>query len=204
MPIVALIALLAFSGSASAHLNSGLGSYGEVVFRQSARQQVPHNPTVGCNRPVRAAQGVGLAQKVWAPSRWHRGDPKPAAVRAHRRQVECAAGPGHRKAIRHYWRIEKRIYFRHRHRKIGEREYLAAITPPGPAVLAAIRACESGGDYSTATGNGFWGAYQFTLSAWASVGGSGLPSDASPREQDERAARLYREEGSSPWPVCGV
>ena len=69
--------------------------------------------------------------------------------------------------------------------------------------LAAIRACESGGNYSTNTGNGFYGAYQFTQSTWESVGGSGNPAAASPAEQDKRAAMLYAQQGSSPWPVCG-
>jgi hypothetical protein len=72
------------------------------------------------------------------------------------------------------------------------------------ATLAAIRECESGGVYSTDTGNGFYGAYQFTLSTWASMGGSGNPALASPAEQDYRAAKLYAAQGSSPWPVCGV
>ena len=74
---------------------------------------------------------------------------------------------------------------------------------PVPAQLPAIAACESGGDYATNTGNGFYGAYQFDLQTWESVGGSGLPSDASPAEQDMRAARLYAQAGAAPWPVCG-
>jgi hypothetical protein len=69
--------------------------------------------------------------------------------------------------------------------------------------LAAIRSCESGGNYSTNTGNGFYGAYQFTQSTWQSVGGSGNPANASPAEQDKRAAILYAREGAAPWPVCG-
>lgn len=74
---------------------------------------------------------------------------------------------------------------------------------PGAGTLAAIRACESGGNYSTNTGNGFYGAYQFTQSTWNSVGGSGNPANASPAEQDKRAAMLYAQQGASPWPVCG-
>jgi len=70
--------------------------------------------------------------------------------------------------------------------------------------LAAIAQCESGGNYGTNTGNGFFGAYQFTLSTWASVGGSGNPAAASPAEQDKRAAMLYAREGAAPWPVCGA
>jgi len=74
---------------------------------------------------------------------------------------------------------------------------------PVPSQLNAIAACESGGDYATNTGNGFYGAYQFDLQTWQAVGGSGLPSDASRAEQDMRAARLYARAGAAPWPVCG-
>lgn len=71
------------------------------------------------------------------------------------------------------------------------------------APLTSIAACESGGNYSTNTGNGFYGAYQFDLQTWQSVGGSGNPANASPAEQDMRASMLYAQRGSSPWPVCG-
>ncbi len=69
--------------------------------------------------------------------------------------------------------------------------------------LASIAQCESGGDYSANTGNGYYGAYQFTQETWEGVGGSGLPSEASPEEQDMRAQALMEQSGSSPWPVCG-
>jgi Transglycosylase-like domain len=75
--------------------------------------------------------------------------------------------------------------------------------PRTPAYLAAIAACESGGNPATNTGNGFYGKYQFDLQTWASVGGSGLPSNAGEAEQDRRAATLYARAGATPWPVCG-
>jgi hypothetical protein len=68
---------------------------------------------------------------------------------------------------------------------------------------AALRRCESGGNYQTNTGNGFYGAYQFDLQTWQSMGGTGLPSDAPPEEQDARARALYASRGAQPWPVCG-
>jgi Transglycosylase-like domain len=69
--------------------------------------------------------------------------------------------------------------------------------------LEAIAQCESGGDPTTDTGNGFHGKYQFTQQTWESVGGSGNPANASEAEQDKRAAILYAREGPAPWPVCG-
>jgi hypothetical protein len=79
----------------------------------------------------------------------------------------------------------------------------ATAAGAAPPHLEAIAACESGGNYSANTGNGFYGAYQFTQSTWESVGGTGNPAAASPAEQDRRAAMLYAQQGSSPWPVCG-
>jgi hypothetical protein len=86
-----------------------------------------------------------------------------------------------------------------------ERDAQAQVQPVAatPAHLEAIAACESGGVPTTNTGNGFYGKYQFTLSTWASVGGSGNPAAASEAEQDMRAAMLYEREGAAPWPVCG-
>ena len=74
---------------------------------------------------------------------------------------------------------------------------------PHRAWLAQVRQCESGGRYGTATGNGYFGAYQFTLSSWHAVGGQGYPHRAPPVEQDYRAVRLLWLQGRRAWPVCG-
>ena len=42
-----------------------------------------------------------------------------------------------------------------------------------------------------------------TLETWQAVGGSGNPAAAPEAEQDRRAAALYAQAGSSPWPTCG-
>jgi hypothetical protein len=78
--------------------------------------------------------------------------------------------------------------------------------PPGagtPLNWAALRQCESGGNYRTDTGNGYYGAYQFDLRTWRSVGGTGNPAKATPAEQDHRAHLLYADRGAQPWPRCG-
>ncbi len=64
-----------------------------------------------------------------------------------------------------------------------------------------LRMCESSNRYDINTGNGYYGAYQFDLPTWRSVGGSGYPNEASASEQDYRALLLYRQRGWSPW-VC--
>jgi len=69
---------------------------------------------------------------------------------------------------------------------------------------AALAQCESGGNPRAVSSNGqYFGLYQFSLSTWASVGGSGNPIDASSSEQTQRAQILYDRAGDSPWPVCG-
>jgi hypothetical protein len=83
------------------------------------------------------------------------------------------------------------------------RDLREPAAPAVPAVLQSIAACESGGDPTTDTGNGFYGKYQFTLETWQSVGGTGNPAAAPEAEQDQRAAILYAQAGTSPWPVCG-
>ena len=78
--------------------------------------------------------------------------------------------------------------------------------PAGVSIetLEAIAACESGGDPSVVSSDGSYrGKYQFDYGTWESVGGSGDPAAAPEREQDYRAALLYSQSGSSPWPLCG-
>lgn len=68
--------------------------------------------------------------------------------------------------------------------------------------FARLRGCESGGDYRAATGNGFYGAYQFDLGTWQGLGYGGRPSDASPATQDAAARSLQEARGWAPWPAC--
>lgn len=69
---------------------------------------------------------------------------------------------------------------------------------------AALAQCESGGNPRAVSSSGTYrGLYQFSISTWQSVGGSGDPINASPAEQTYRAYLLYQRSGSAPWPVCG-
>jgi hypothetical protein len=70
--------------------------------------------------------------------------------------------------------------------------------------LEAIAQCESGGDPTAIGGGGLYrGKYQFSVSTWQSVGGSGDPAAAPEAEQDRRAAMLMARSGPGQWPVCG-
>jgi hypothetical protein len=73
---------------------------------------------------------------------------------------------------------------------------------PLSGIWSQLRSCESGGNYSDDTGNGYYGAYQFALSTWRGLALGGLPSSASPEIQDAAAVRLQRLDGWNPWPNC--
>ncbi len=69
---------------------------------------------------------------------------------------------------------------------------------------AALARCESGGNPRAVNPAGpYYGLYQFNGQTWRSVGGKGLPHQASKQEQTYRAQLLYKSRGASPWPVCG-
>ncbi len=71
--------------------------------------------------------------------------------------------------------------------------------------LRALRQCESGGNYADNTGNGYYGAYQFSLGTWSRLGLSGLPSSAPPSVQDQAiVANTNRSSGgiASQNPGC--
>ena len=82
---------------------------------------------------------------------------------------------------------------------------LALRRPQAPATaenLARLRQCESGGNYAINTGNGYYGAYQFSARTWRGLGYTGLPHQASAATQDEAATRLQAQQGWRPWPAC--
>ncbi len=62
--------------------------------------------------------------------------------------------------------------------------------------------CESGGNWSINTGNGYFGGLQFSQQSWEWVGGSGRPDQASKQEQIERAYQLWQRQGWGAWPSC--
>ena len=102
--------------------------------------------------------------------------------------------------------IAKRLEAERRAEARERQRQLYATLPGGVSrsTLESIAACESGGDPTIVSADGSYrGKYQFSFETWASVGGSGDPAAAPEAEQDYRAALLFAQSGSSPWPVCG-
>ena len=124
----------------------------------------------------------------------------------------------------------------HSHKAWVVRAAMAASTPPAPAAPAAsaqspssvpttssapsysggsssggvnwdaIAACESGGNWSTSTGNGYSGGLQFSQGTWNAYGGgqySSTAAGASRSQQIAVAQRVLAGQGIGAWPVCG-
>jgi hypothetical protein len=68
--------------------------------------------------------------------------------------------------------------------------------------LHRLRLCESGGNYRENTGNGYFGAYQFSPSTWKGLGFHGRPDLAKRQTQDRAAKREHSDTGWSAWPSC--
>ena len=64
--------------------------------------------------------------------------------------------------------------------------------------------CESGGDWSTNTGNGYSGGLQFSPDTWAAYGGQGDASQATREEQIAVAERVQAAQGWGAWPSCSA
>ncbi|MDQ1397742.1 MAG: resuscitation-promoting factor RpfA, partial [Acidimicrobiaceae bacterium] len=69
-------------------------------------------------------------------------------------------------------------------------------------VWQRLRACESGNSYTRNSGNGYFGAYQFSASTWHSLGYAGLPHQADAATQDAAAQKLLARSGWGQWPAC--
>jgi len=94
-----------------------------------------------------------------------------------------------------------------------ERVGTKTVAPPPPAtnfasggtVWDSLAQCESGGNWATNTGNGYYGGLQFSLGTWQAYGGSGLPSSASRETQIAIATKIRDASGGyGAWPACAA
>jgi cell wall-associated NlpC family hydrolase len=94
----------------------------------------------------------------------------------------------------------------------GASGLLAAVISTGSAHAASVStwdkvaACESSGNWSINTGNGFYGGLQFTASTWAAYGGHAYApqaNQATKAQQIAVAEKVLAGQGPGAWPVCG-
>ncbi|MEU0388937.1 transglycosylase family protein [Streptomyces chartreusis] len=70
----------------------------------------------------------------------------------------------------------------------------------------AVAQCESGGNWSINTGNGYYGGLQFSASTWSGYGGTKYASTADQATKDQQieiAEKVLASQGKGAWPVCG-
>src|SRR3954470_14409355 len=71
---------------------------------------------------------------------------------------------------------------------------------------SGVAQCESGGNWSINTGNGYYGGLQFSSSTWLAYGGGDYAPRAdlaTPAEQIAVAEKVLAGQGIGAWPVCG-
>ncbi|MFF9630134.1 transglycosylase family protein [Streptomyces fradiae] len=87
---------------------------------------------------------------------------------------------------------------------------LMGAAPAGAATAAEwdrVAQCESGGNWSINTGNGYYGGLQFSASTWAAYGGTQYASTADKASKSQQIAiaeKVLAGQGKGAWPSCGV
>ena len=75
------------------------------------------------------------------------------------------------------------------------------------ATWDALAQCESGGDCSINTGNGYYGGLQFSQSTWEGFGGGSYASRADLATREEQIATAEKTlavQGWGAWPACSA
>ncbi|MCX5198900.1 LysM peptidoglycan-binding domain-containing protein [Streptomyces sp. NBC_00249] len=70
-----------------------------------------------------------------------------------------------------------------------------------------VAQCESNGNWSINTGNGYYGGLQFSSSTWAAYGGKAYASQANQASKSQQIAiaeKVLKGQGKGAWPSCGV
>jgi resuscitation-promoting factor RpfB len=89
-----------------------------------------------------------------------------------------------------------------RKKSSGSNSSSSSSSTPSGSVWDKLAECESGGNWSINTGNGYYGGLQFSLSTWRAYGGDGYPHQASREEQIRIAKKLQAAAGWGSWPAC--
>ena len=132
----------------------------------------------------------------------------PASASVRRGRVAYHGRTVDREAI-----ARQRIVRKQRATRSGTRSRIVSAPRPTPRPVTAanagnddvwrrLRNCEAGGRYNANSGNGYYGAYQFSAGTWRSLGFKGLPHQAPAEIQDEAARKLQARSGWGQWPAC--
>ena len=87
----------------------------------------------------------------------------------------------------------------------SERSSAPAPTAPSGSVWDRLAQCESGGNWSINTGNGYYGGLQFNKSTWLAYGGGQYAPTANLATRDQQIAiakKTQASQGWGAWPAC--
>jgi len=140
-------------------------------------------------RVVRQALVVPVHERRIQPL-WRTPKPKPQGVRA--------ALPLDRKALAQA-------------RRANKLDRGADLPPgfggPGASVWDTLAQCEAGGDWTTNTGNGYYGGLQFAPGTWLAHGGGAFAPSAEQATREQQiivAERVLADQGWAAWPACSL
>lgn len=137
--------------------------------------------------------------RVFSRNVWSHYKVTRAQKQKHAHMVRCAALPAGKAAMRKEWRRDRK---KHDQRFYWRLAY-DRLSASDKAWARSTSLCESGGNPRTNTGNGFYGAFQFTASTAYAAGFKKLPHLCSYYEQAVRAVHWRNVAGAGQWPVCG-
>ncbi len=81
------------------------------------------------------------------------------------------------------------------------------VSTDGSTVWDRLAQCESSGNWTINSGNGYYGGLQFGYGTWHAYGGgvfAAYPHQATRAEQIVVAERLRAARGYQPWPACRI
>lgn len=90
-----------------------------LSFAGSAQAAHLDTPPLCGAHLVTASQFRPWASKVWDLEDWRRGRPAPQILRVFHGKLQCAAGPGHRKAMLAIWRADRQRFYAHRRSQLA-------------------------------------------------------------------------------------
>jgi lysozyme family protein len=179
-----------------------------AAARAAARRRVGRRGVIALVAAMSLGSGAALAAGTQGQTQRTSNASVAAIQRALGIPADGISGPQTRRAIRRFQRAHgltvDGIAGPATLAALGLRHARTASTGDPAAVLARIAQCESGGDPTAVSSSGAYrGKYQFSRATWRELGGTGDPAAAPEAEQDQRAAVLYAQRGTAPWPVCG-
>lgn len=183
-----------------------------VVSNSLADSYIPHPNRTKSKCSITFRKSKKFIGKVWSLDKWKRGKPGRAALSAYKHRLICAAGPGHRKAMKALWRREKKSYNEHRKYKlkwgsctdagpVGDCIHGAAVTySADESWMINVSQCESSWDRYAQNPSGSSGLFQFLPSTWETTP-YGNKDIWSVKYQSLAAAWMYVVGRSGEW-VC--